>query len=300
MPVQLADLVIPTLEPVGFPLGWAEDRRRSIEVAIPPGGSSICLTETQIHQTLTCAGLWQGLHTGEQPVPNPRRFRSGLFRRVAREFLEAQVAGAEPVPRDFVADYLSTEANFDALYATWLLLMPTHQKMDLVGELSASLSNLLTNWPVIAAIGDVTVGPVLEDLAIGGIKLISDEVDLTLGDRHLGIEVAWPGAVLTRFVVSKPHPRQLERMALSAVVHGLSTGCPPSRLVVYGLTSGEGIGTDVERQWIELAIASIRTAVREIDNIENDRPTQLTAGHHCVECPYRNTCPISEAEQYPF
>lgn len=300
MPVQLANLIVPNLEPVGYPLRWGDERRRSIEASIPPGLGPLHLTEKEIHQLLTCAGWWQGLHVSDQPVPNPRRFRSELFRRVAREYLEAQIAGMQFEPRDFVAEFLTCEENFDALYATWLLLMPDRQKLELVGELSAALSNLMTTWPLISASGDVMVGPALNDIAIGDVVLWADEVDLTLGDRQLGVDVAWPGAVLTRFVVNKPHPRHLERMALSAVIHGLSTGCPPSRLVVYGLTSGEGVGMDVERQWIEIAIAGVQAAVREIDNIRNDRPIQISAGPHCVECPNRTTCPISEADQYPF
>jgi hypothetical protein len=288
------------MEPVGFSLGWAEDRRRLLQAAVPPGLGPLTLTEAQIADVLMCSGYWEGQWTGEQPVPSPRRFRSGLFRRLAREFMEALVAGVVVTPKDFVADFLATDENFDVLYGTWLLLMPTPAKIELAGELSSSLSNLLAAWPVISATGELGIGPVLDEITLGDLTLEADQVDLTLGDRHLGVDVAWPGSVLVRFVVAKPYPRFLEKMVLSAVVHGLVTGCPPSRVVAYGLTTGEGIGMDVERQWIEMGIASVKQAVHEIGNFRQERPIQISAGHHCVKCTHCNTCPISEKDEYPF
>jgi hypothetical protein len=146
----------------------------------------------------------------------------------------------------------------------------------------------------------VTIGPVLEDIAIGDVVFSVDTVDVTFGDHRMGVEVNWPGAVLVRLVPQWPSPKDLEEMALGAVVHGIATGCPPQRLVVWGLQSGKGIGMDVERDWLEMAIAGTQLATQAIGDIRNDRGVLVQGGEHCTMCPFSDSCDVSEADEYPF
>jgi hypothetical protein len=89
-------------------------------------------------------------------------------------------------------------------------------------------------------------------------------------------------------------------MQLGAVVHALVTGCPPQRLVVFGLGSGKGIGMDVEREWLEMGIGGVMAAVEAIADIRNDRGVVVAGGAHCVQCPFNDSCDVSEADDYPF
>ena len=140
----------------------------------------------------------------------------------------------------------------------------------------------------------------MEDIAIGDVVFSVDTIDVTFGDHRMGVEVNWPGAVLVRLVPQWPSPQDLEDMALGAVVHGIATGCPPQRLVVWGLQSGKGIGMDVEREWLEMAIAGMQLAPQAVSDIRNDRGVVVQGGEHCTQCPFSDSCDASEADEYPF
>jgi hypothetical protein len=223
-----------------------------------------------------------------------------LLVRVTKEYLEAAIIGEAPKPIDFVRRFLRTEANFDPLTATWLFLQSEFERVELEGELAMAIAHLLAAWPQITDGTQVTVGPVLEDISIGDVVFEVDTVDVTFGDHRMGVEVNWPGAVLVRLVALYPSPKDLEEMALGALVHGIATGCPPQRLVVWGLQSGKGIGMDVERDWLEMAIAGTQLATQAIANIRNDRGVVVQGGAHCTLCPFSDSCDVSEADEYPF
>jgi hypothetical protein len=163
-----------------------------------------------------------------------------------------------------------------------------------------AIAYLLEAWPQITDASQVTFGPVLQSLSVGGVLLEAKHIDVTFGDHRLGVEAMWPGAVLVRLVSGTPSPQELEEMRLGAVVHALVTGCPPQRLVVFGLGSGKGIGMDVEREWLEMGIGGVMAAVEAIADIRNDRGVVVAGGEHCVQCPFNDSCDVSEADDYPF
>ena len=41
----------------------------------------------------------------------------------------------------------------------------------------------------------VTIGPVLEDIAIGDVLFSVDTIDVTFGDHRVGVEVNWPSTM---------------------------------------------------------------------------------------------------------
>jgi hypothetical protein len=258
------------------------------------------LRQEDINSVLTCGGLWQGKEVASDFPAHMFMLRRDLVVRIAKEYLEAAVIGEALLPMPFVRQFLRNEANFDPLTATWLFLQNEFERAELEGELAMCIAHLVETWPQILDGSQITLGPVVEDIAIGDVVLHVDTVDITYGDHRLGVEVNWPGSVLVRLVPHYPSPRDLEEMALGALVHGIATGCPPQRLVVWGLQSGKGIGMDVERDWLELAIASTQLATQAIGDIRNDRGVVVQGGEHCTQCPFSDSCDVSEADDYPF
>lgn len=300
MTEKLAGLVIPVLEPLGYQQGWGTTTVTRNRKEIPDDVGRLTLRQENIDEVLTCGGLWQGREVATEIPAHVFLLRCDLIVRVAKEYLEAAVIGEAPKPMEFVQNFLGTEANFDPLTATCLFLQTEFARAELEGELAMAIAHLLEAWPQIVDGTQITVGPVVEDIAIGDVVFSVDTVDVTFGDHRMGIEVNWPGAVLVRFVAHTPSHRDLEEMALGAVVHGIATGCPPQRLVMWGLQSGKGIGMDVERDWLELAIAGTQLATQAIADTRNDRGVVVQGGEHCTRCPFSDSCDESEADEYPF
>jgi hypothetical protein len=297
---KLEGLVIPVLDPLGYPHGWAGETAKRIQDAVPGDCGQLVLTSTAISDVLTCGGLWQGKEVAT-PVPEHVFWlRRNLTHNITMEYLEHAVVWGPQKPIDFVHEYLTTEVNFDPLTATWLFLQNEFERTELANELAMAIAYLLEAWPQITDGTQVTFGPVLPNLSVGGVVLEANHIDVTFGDHRLGVEVMWPGAVLVRLVPGTPSPQELEEMQLGAVVHALATGCPPQRLVVFGLGSGKGIGMDVERDWLEMGIGGVIAAVEAIANIRNDRGVVVAGGEHCVQCPFSDSCDVSEADEYPF
>jgi hypothetical protein len=57
---------------------------------------------------------------------------------------------------------------------------------------------------------------------------------------------------------------------------------------------------DVERDWLEVALAGTQLAVKAIAAMRNDRGMVIHGGDHCIFCPYRDNCEMSEADEAPF
>ena len=300
MTEKLAGLVIPVLEPLGYRQGWGTATVARIRQEIPEDVGRLTLRQQNIDEVLTCGGLWQGKEVATEIPAHVFSLHRELVVRVTKEYLEAAIIGEAPKPIEFVRRFLRTEANFDPLTATWLFLQGEFERVELENELAMAIAHLLAAWPQITDGTQVTVGPVLEDISIGGVVFEVETVDVTFGDHRMGVEVNWPGAVLVRLVALYPSPKDLEEMALGALVHGIATGCPPQRLVVWGLQSGKGIAMDVERDWLEMAIAGTQLATQAIANIRNDRGVVVQGGEHCTQCPFSDSCDVSEADEYPF
>ncbi|MEY3805718.1 MAG: hypothetical protein RIR69_530 [Actinomycetota bacterium] len=300
MTEKLAGLVVPVLEPLGYKRGWGMSTVARIREEIPEDLGRLTLRQEDINSVLACGGLWQGKEVSSDFPAHMFMLRRDLVVRIAKEYLEAAVVGEALLPMPFVRQFLRNEANFDPLTATWLFLQNEFERAELEGELAMCIAHLVETWPQILDGSQITLGPVVEDIAIGDVVLHVDTVDITYGDHRLGVEVNWPGSVLVRLVPNIATPRDLEEMALGALVHGIATGCPPQRLVVWGLQSGKGIGMDVERDWLELAIASTQLATQAIGDIRNDRGVVVQGGEHCTQCPFSDSCDVSEADDYPF
>ena len=57
---------------------------------------------------------------------------------------------------------------------------------------------------------------------------------------------------------------------------------------------------DVERDWIMGVTGAVRAAAKAMASVDMGESMTLMPGHHCVMCPNKNECPVSEADEYPF
>ena len=216
MTEKLAGLVIPVLEPLGYQQGWGMATVARIRKEIPDDVGRLTLRQQNIDEVMNCGGLWQGREVTTEIPAHVFLLRRDLIVRVAREYLEAAVINEAPKPIEFVRGFLGTEANFDPLTATWLFLQSEFERVELENELAMAVANLVEAWPQIVDGTQVTIGPVLEDIAIGDVVFSVDTIDVTFGDHRMGVEVNWPGTVLVRLVPQWPSPKELEEMALGA------------------------------------------------------------------------------------
>lgn len=65
---KLEGLVIPVMEPLGYPHGWAGEIAKRIQGAVPADCGQLVLNSESITDVLTCGGLWQGK---EVVTPSP-------------------------------------------------------------------------------------------------------------------------------------------------------------------------------------------------------------------------------------
>jgi len=101
-------------------------------------------------------------------------------------------------------------------------------------------------------------------------------------------------------VAERAIPAHVEQMDMAVLVHALATGCPPQRLVVYSLSTGDGIGMDVEREWLELTIGGVIASLDDIADVDANGVKELNPGEHCTLCPWKDECNESEADDFPF
>lgn len=300
MAEKLADLVVPVAERLGFRRGWGLATSALIREGLPADLEGLTISQREINAVLSCGLMWQVKEIAPSRPDDVFLLRRALFVKATREFVEAAVIGESTRPMEFVSDFLESEANFDPLTNAWLLLQNERDRVELRASLTEVIADLLDSWPNVLDGTQVTTGPVIEDVAIGDVVFSVDTVDLTVGEHREGEGVNWAGAVLVRFVPQFPNLKDLQDMALGALVHGIATGCPPRRLVVWGLQSRKGLGLDVTRDWMETALASTQMAINKIADIRNDRGITVVGGEHCLDCPINKSCDLSVGDEYPF
>lgn len=296
----LAGLVVPTSDSLGYPPGWGKVVADRLREGFPEGAGGLTVVSWLMEEVGRCEGFWWGRTQVELPPAGVYEIRNRFVHSVAMRYLEASLAGEADRPLDFVASYMVEEANFDPLTATWLFLMPIEERQELARELATAISALVTQWPEVLDGSRVTMGPVVDELSLGSVALRAGNVDVTFGDHRLGVEVNWPGSVLVSLQPGVVSPRDFDAMAADVLLHTIVTGCPPQRLVTYGLMSGRGYAMDVEQSWLELAIGQVLSTVKSVVKVQETGRLAVSPGDHCVVCPLRSECDASEADEYPF
>lgn len=110
-----------------------------------------------IDHFLQCPAVRGGLLAGTHDVD------------IAKAYLEENAVWGTPSPIEFVREYLSNEVNFDPLTATWLFLQDELACTELANGLAARISLMVASWPQIMDASQVSRGPVVESLPVGGV-----------------------------------------------------------------------------------------------------------------------------------
>jgi hypothetical protein len=294
---KLEELLAPKADAVGYRLGWAAEAAERIREAVPPTLIDVELAALDVEQLLTCPGLWTGTKL-DVPFPScAGELRRQLFHDVCVHYLAAATIWGTIHPLEFARDYLAADAHFGALQATWLCLMSDDDRRGLASELASCLTRLVSSWPGLLDSSAATIGPVRDSLAIGGVRLLASHVDTTVGAHRRGPDAVWPGSVLVRFVAGEPTMKNVEEMSLGALVHTITTGCPPLRIVLYDLLADDGFGVDVERDWLETAIGMVRASLGRLVQVRLHGVVEVQPGTHCVTCPLKSECDFGSTDE---
>ena len=230
---KLEGLVVPVMEPLGYRHGWAGEVNRRIAEAAQNAPAGLELSWNDVDRVLTCPGWWEATRTTDPIPPNIVDLHRGLIVDIAKAYLEENAVWGAPTPIEFVREYLSNEVNFDPLTATWLFLQDELARTELANGLAARISLMVASWPQIMDASQVSLGPVVESLSVGGVLLRGQHVDAIYGDSRLGVEVSWPGAVLVRFAAEYVMPAHFEQVDMAALVEAHALVCPPQGLLVH-------------------------------------------------------------------
>jgi len=117
--------------------------------------------------------------------PNIVDLHRGLIVDIATAYLEENAVWGAPTPIEFVREYLSNDVNFDPLTATWLFLQDELARTELANGLAARISLMVASRPQIMDTSQVSLGPVVESLSVGGVILRGQYVDAIYGDSRL-------------------------------------------------------------------------------------------------------------------
>jgi len=294
---RLEKLLASASEPVGYRLGWAAEVAGRIREAVPPNLGEVALASSDVEQLLTCPGLWTGNQV-EGPFPNcAGELRRDLFRDVVLHYVATSAIWGAVHPLQFAKDYLAAEAHFPALQAAWLCLMSENDRTALQSELASCLTRTVSSWPSLLDTSAAALGPVQPSVNIGSVRLLASHVDVTVGEHRRGADAVWPGSVLVRLMAGEPTMKHVEEMSLGVLVHAIATGCPPMRIVIYDLLSDDGMGVDVERDWLEMAIGMVRVAIGGLVKVRLHGVVEVEPGDHCASCPLKTECDFGNCQE---
>jgi len=182
---KLEGLVVPVLEPLGYRHGWAGEVNRRIAEVAQSAPAGLEMSWNDVERVLTCTGWWEATRTADPIPPNIVDLHRGLIVDIATAYLEENAVRGTPSPIGFVREYLSNEANFGPLTTTWLFLQDELARTELANGLAARISLMVASRPQIMDTSQVSLGPVVESLSVGGVILRGQYVDAIYGDSRL-------------------------------------------------------------------------------------------------------------------
>jgi len=297
---KLASLVAAPPTGAALPHDWAE-REAALLDAVTEGVDPFRLTQQQLDDVLACGAKWLARDEQPETMPTAWTLRRGLIRQAATEWIEASLAGEAPQPHHFVEALLHDDGRLDPLTTTYLLVLGDYARTELTGLIVGAICRLETAWPTLAQDRRIHLGPALPEHRSNQVALASDLVDLTVGWHTDDADGIHPGTVLVHLEPDAASPQLLDRMLLDTVVHGLAAGAPPTRLVGFGLTHGGTVWRDLTDDHWDAAAATVRVAVKRIHRARTRYEVTIDGGPHCMSCPDRDDCDLSEADDHdPF
>lgn len=286
--------------PYGFRFDWLNRLSDSL-ANTSKDVSSIKMSAIDVHNVMECPGLWAATKNSNATT---RRVAYGgrqatLTRQIARSWMEVTLKS--PVrPFLYVEAQLNDFSWMTPEQVQWIGKQQFEERMETIGEISTVLSRIEKDFNFKDLKFPATIGMQQTQIEIGNLTLVSDDVDLCVGTHKIEGEGAWAKTVLLSFVATRPTNSDLEKLGFSAAMHAISTGCPPARIVVYGLFDGLNKHIDVDADWVGLQIGSIMATAKTITRIQNGEEPTFTPGEFCERCPMNITCEFSGFGINPF
>jgi hypothetical protein len=279
--------------PYGYRFDWVRRQTEALARA-SEGGPALTLTPDDVTNAMECAGLWEA--TPSAHLQSDRRQLVGqqlsLTHRVARRWMVAEaVAPVRPV--SFVSSELGDHSWMTDTEVSWVARRSPEERTEIEHEMAAILSRVGQLVSFRDPHNPIRVGLEWPLVEIGNLVLASDDIDLCIGTHRVDGEGAWSSSVLVNFCLETPSETDLDRLGLSAVMHTISTGCPPARVIIYGLLDGTTDYRDVDADWLSLHFGFIMATQQVVRNSQNGETLTLTPGPHCARCPARRDCPFS-------
>ncbi len=243
---------------------------------------------------MECPGLWAA---SKESNAVTRRVAYGgrqadMTRQVARSWMRATLQS--PVrPFEYVESQLNDVSWMTTEQERWIIQQNFEERVETVGEISTVLSRIGKDIEFERLKSSAVVGMHENNIEFGNLTLTSDDVDLCVGTHKIEEEGAWAKTVLLAFVSDKPNGSDLEKLGFSVAMHAMNTGCPPARVVAYGLFDGVRIYIDVDAEWVETEIGKIMATTKTINQIRNGNEPSYTPGDYCERCPLNMTCEFS-------
>ena len=287
------------LEPVGLRAGWRERMLDRVHIALDGDLPGLTVTPGDVRVAGSCVEWWNQTRAARPVAPSLGDIHRDLVRSILLRWLE-QTALWEVVDNTtFVREFLADETNLDASMAAWLHLGDDTFSRMIVNEATRAMRYLASAWPGVTSDPTLHLGPVVTDTVIGGVRVEVSGVELTLGEAVFTDSTVWPGATLVRFMPFRLIPEMFDDMGLAAVVHGLATGAPPERLVLWSWSTGESATFVVHPAWWEEQLARFLDVAIELGRLAHHDVARIAGGEHCLLCPSWRTCPASEADDHP-
>ena len=279
--------------PYGFRFDWAY----RLSDCLTNTGKSILdtkVTAIDVHSTMECPGLWAASNESKAIT---RRVAYGgrqaiMTRQVARRWMRATLQS--PVrPFTYVESQLNDVSWMTHEQAQWISQQQFEVRMETVGEISTVLSRIEKDIKFERLKSSAVVGMPATEIEFGNLTLVSDDVDLCVGTHKIEEEGAWAKTVLLSFVPDRPTGSDLEKLGFSMAMHTMTTGCPPARVVAYGLFDGLSICIDVDADWVETEIGNIMATTKIINRIKSGEEPSYIPGEYCERCPMNTSCEFS-------
>ena len=299
----LNSLIDVTEHPYGFRFDWVTQQTEAL-ARIALGTPPLTISSTDVVDVMDCAGLWEARSGSGVPPDSVARLRQtnpqlALTRRLARLWM-ATNHSTHQRPLDFIRTKLSDHAWASANDVSWVEQQRPEERLETEHEIAAILSRI--SGQVNSQNPDTPTRIRLERprVEVGHLTLVSDDIDLCIGTHQIDCGGAWANSVLINFCLETPSESDLERLGFSAVMHTISTGCPPARVISYGLLNGVTDHRDVDAAWLSLHFGFIMATRTAMERSGTAEAIILTPGSHCSRCLDRRDCPFSEIDPEEF
>lgn len=278
---------------LGYPPQWVENLRMKIG-GDAPFATDLVLTTDHVLNLISCVGLYKAEKGREdEPISHQEGLQAKLTHTLLKRWFTALKSENEIWPFQYVALALNDYESMPPDLVNWLSTQEREARIETVGEIAAVIHRVADSFGYPEIRRDVDVVSRFT-AKVDDVTLVSDDVDLVIGKGETVDGVFWPGSILVSFVPSRPTGDDLDRLAYSALIYALNHGGPPARVVVFGLLSGLGTGMEVERDWVELPVGGLLTALPVLIKELNNETQVLTPGDHCVRCPELADCPFAQ------